>query len=246
MADFIGPVKKSGYKPPRRKLTWSELKNKLSHRTQIRLSYLVVSVLYAVAAGIIALLFVSLVSPLFSSTLSGVFGDTAPSFEPPLSSIYKGSDVSGGTIISSLLQTPMSNRQFALLYSEDLDINAPVYCGTSKRVLSEGVAFDKSGAMPGANSNIYLNGYSTSVLAGLKKAEKNDVITLTTNYGYFRYQIVKTEVLSKEASTKRNVTIGDENLIIQMPYPFEILSESQNEVFCVQAKKISGPSAKAN
>ncbi len=245
MADFIGPVKKSGYKPPKRKLTWSELKNKLSHRAQIRLSYLVISALYAAAAGLIVLLFVSLVTPLFSSTLSGVFGDTAPSFEPPLSSIYKGSDVSGGDIVPSQLQTPMSNRQFALLYSEELDINAPIYCGTSKRVLSEGVAFDKTGAMPGANSNIYLNGYSTSVLSGLKSAKKNDIITLTTNYGYFRYRIEKTQILSKSDSTKRNVTIGDENLIIQMPYPFEILSDSSQEVFCVHAKKISGPSAKA-
>lgn len=246
MADFIGPVKKSGYKPPKRKLTWSDIKSRVSHRTQVRLSYFFISAIYATVAGIIVLLCMSLVSPLFDSTFSGFFSDSAPTFEAPLASIYKGSDVSGGTILSSQLETPLINRQFALLYSEELGINAPVYSGTSKRVLAAGVAFDKSGSMPGENSNIYLKGYATSSLIGIKDAKKNDEITLTTNYGYFRYKVTKTEVLSNEEAKKRNVTIGKENLIIQVPYPFDTLADSRYETFCVYAEKISGPSATAN
>jgi len=246
MADFIGPVKKSGYKPPKRKLTWTELKNRLSHRTQVRLSYVVVSALYAATAGLIVLAFVALATPLFNSVFSNFFGETAPAFDVPLSSIYKGSDVSGGTIVTSQLETPLINRQFALLYSEDLDINTPVYSGTSKRVLASGVAFDKTGAMPGENSNIYLRGYATSALAGIKDAKVNDEITLTTNYGYFRYKVKKTEVLSNEDAKRRNVTIGTENLIIQVPYPFDILSDSRYQTFCVYAEKVMGPSAIAD
>ncbi len=246
MADFIGPVKKSGYKPPKRKLTWSELKNRLSHRMQVRLSYAIVSAIYAAVAGLILLVCVAIATPLFDSVFSGLFGETAPAFEAPLSSIYKGSDVADGEIISSQLETPLTNRHFASLNSDDLDINAPVYNGTSKRVLASGVAFDKTGAMPGENSNVYLKGYATSALSGIKNAEKGDEITLTTNYGYFRYKVTKTEVLSNEEATRRNVTIGRENLVIQVPYPFDILSDSRYETFCVYAEKVSGPSATAH
>lgn len=239
--DFIGPVKKSGYRPPKRRKTFGDLTTKMDHRTKTRLTYFYIPLIYIlVSIFLLSALGFAITSP-FSETINKLVGEAEPSFEPSLSSIYKGSDVSNGILTLTQVNTPLQNRQFAVLYSKKLNINTPVYCGVSDLVLANGVGFNPNSAMPGANSFTYLSG-NCNYLAGLKNAAEGDVLSITTNYGYFKYKITKAEIIPVEEADKIDVTQGNETLVLQSGHPFDELSDARYNVLRVYASKTSGPS----
>lgn len=239
--DFIGPVKKHGYKPPKRKKTLGDLAEKLDHRTQTRLAYFYIPLLYImISVFILSAAAFAIISP-FRETINKIVGETAPTFESDLSSIYKGSNVSNGILTLTQVDTPLQNRQFAVLYSQKLNINVPVYCGDSDLVLANGVGFNPESAMPGANSFTYISG-NCNYLSGLKNAAVGDILTVTTNYGYFKYRIKKAEIVPVEDADKIDVTEGNETLVLQSCHPFDKLTDARYNILRIYASKVSGPS----
>ena len=74
----------------------------------------------------------------------------------------------------------------------------------------------------------------------LKDAVVGDIITITTSYGVYEYEVTDIQIRDKNDKTAYNLNQDKEQLIMYTCYPFVFLADSQNRYF-VYADKISGP-----
>lgn len=153
---------------------------------------------------------------------------------------FTGSEKASGKIYKHEIKEPALNTAFAKIYSEELGINSYIYYGESYEALKEGVIMIENGRFPGYRTSTELYGYNTTHFDGLKNIKKGDIITITTNYGVFKYEVTSTLVSSKAHSD--NLDQKDEDiLIIKTDYPLKTLNGVSDKTFIVNANRISGP-----
>ena len=68
-----------------------------------------------------------------------------------------------------------------------------------------------------------------------------DIVTITTSYGVFEYQVTDMQVKSSTDKSAYDLKQDKEQLILYTCYPFDMLGLTPNRYF-VYADKISGPS----
>ncbi len=116
-----------------------------------------------------------------------------------------------------------------------LGFSAVVIEGTSTTTLRRAVGHIQSTALPGQPGNIGLSGHRDTFFRPLRNIRENDVITLTTLVGGYRYRVVSTQVVRPE-----NVGVlapsGDEILTLVTCYPFYFVGPAPYR-FIVRARR---------
>ncbi len=122
----------------------------------------------------------------------------------------------------------------AVLTSDAVAIQAPVYRGTSAASLSAGVGWIEGTADPGSIGNIGLSAHRDSYFRNLKNVSKGDRFTLTTATDSYTYSVDRIEIV--EPSAVSVLAPGDHGLLTLVTcYPFYFVGTAPRR-FIVQAR----------
>jgi sortase A len=117
-----------------------------------------------------------------------------------------------------------------------LGLSAIIMEGTSTTTLRRALGHISGTALPGQSGNVGISGHRDTFFRPLRKIEPNDVITLTTTRGQYRYRVVSTEIVDPA-----DVAVLDpsenETLTLVTCYPFYFVGPAPNR-FIVRAERI--------
>jgi sortase A len=119
---------------------------------------------------------------------------------------------------------------------ERLGVSVVVMEGTSNKTLRRAVGHIAGTALPGRTGNIGIAGHRDTFFRPLRNIQSNDVITLTTRNGEYRYRVVSTKVVHPDNVAVLN-SDGNEVLTLVTCYPFYFLG-SAPERFIVRAERV--------
>jgi sortase A len=118
-----------------------------------------------------------------------------------------------------------------------LGLSAIVIEGTSTMTLRRAAGHISGTALPGQPGNVCISGHRDTFFRPLRDIRRNDVITLTTLFGDYRYRVVSTKVVGKS-----DVAVLDpsrnEILTLITCYPFYFVGAAPDR-FIVRAERIT-------
>ncbi len=127
-------------------------------------------------------------------------------------------------------------EQLGTLSIPALEMNLPIFHGTSENELKKGVGHYVKSAVPGENRHTVLAGHRDTVFRGLKGIELGDVIRVETIKGIFLYKVVKMRVVERDDRTVL-VEKPVETLTLVTCYPFRYVGNAP-ERFIVTARLV--------
>jgi sortase A len=117
-----------------------------------------------------------------------------------------------------------------------LGLSVMVTEGDDHRTLRRAVGHIPGTALPGQNGNIALTGHRDTFFRPLRNVRLDDIVTLSTLRGEYRYRVLSTQVVSPD-----NVSVldpgGSEILTLITCHPFYFVGAAPNR-FIVRAERI--------
>jgi sortase A len=114
-----------------------------------------------------------------------------------------------------------------------LGISAIVIEGTSAKSLRRAVGHITGTALPGQSGNVGISGHRDTFFRPLRNIRRNDIITLTTLFGEYRYRVVSTSIVRPDSLAELNPS-EDEILTLVTCYPFYFVGPAPSR-FIVRA-----------
>jgi sortase A len=118
-----------------------------------------------------------------------------------------------------------------------LGLSAMVIEGTSTRILRRAVGHISGTALPGQPGNVGISGHRDTFFRPLRNIRPNDIITLTTLLGEYRYRVVSAKVVLPFNVAVLNPS-GNEALTLVTCYPFYFVGPAPNR-FIVRAERVT-------
>jgi sortase A len=119
-----------------------------------------------------------------------------------------------------------------------LGISVMVVEGTGKRGLRRAAGHIPGTAMPGQPGNVGIAAHRDTFFRPLRNIQRDDVITLTTLSGEYRYRVVSTQVVSPSDVGVLN-SDGNQILTLVTCYPFYFVGAAPSR-FIVRAERVTG------
>jgi sortase A len=118
-----------------------------------------------------------------------------------------------------------------------LGLSAIVMEGTSTRTLRRALGHMSGTALPGETGNVGISGHRDTFFRPLRNIERNDVITLSTTRGEYRYRVLSTRIV--DPSDIDVLDPGEtETLTLVTCYPFYFVGPAPKR-FIVRAERVS-------
>ena len=117
-----------------------------------------------------------------------------------------------------------------------LGLSAILIEGTSGKTLRRAVGHISGTALPGQSGNVGISGHRDTFFRPLRNIQHNDVITLTTLLGEYRYRVVSTKVTGPSDVAVLDPS-GDEILTLVTCYPFYFVGPAPDR-FIVKAERV--------
>jgi sortase A len=118
-----------------------------------------------------------------------------------------------------------------------LGLSVIVVEGVDQRTLRRAAGHIPGTALPGQPGNVGISGHRDTFFRPLRNIRRNDVITLTTLLGQYRYRVVSTRVVGPS-----NVAVldpgGNEILTLVTCYPFYFIGPAPGR-FVVRAERVT-------
>lgn len=133
-------------------------------------------------------------------------------------------------------QAPREGSAVAKLTIPDLAVALVVVEGDSHRDLSVGPGHIPGTALPGDSGNVGIAGHRDTVFRPLRLARKDQLITLTTLSGEFRYRVVATDIVDPRDTQVLKPTSSD-TLTLVTCYPFDFVGPAPKR-FIVRAERV--------
>jgi sortase A len=141
---------------------------------------------------------------------------------------------------STLLpQSPaaLTDGLFGRIAIPRLRLSAIVLEGTSTTTLRRAVGHIAGTALPGGRGNVGIAGHRDTYFRPLRNIRQDDVITLTTPLGEYRYRVVSARVVSPTDVAVLDSSEG-EILTLVTCYPFYFVGSAPDR-FIVRAERIT-------
>jgi sortase A len=119
-----------------------------------------------------------------------------------------------------------------------LGVSVIVAEGTDERTLQRAGGHIAGTSFPGQHGNVGIAGHRDTLFRPLRNIRQNDVITLTTLAGEYRYRVTSTEVVSPSDVTVLE-SDGHEVLTLVTCYPFYFVGPAPDR-FIVRAARVIG------
>ena len=114
-----------------------------------------------------------------------------------------------------------------------LGLSAIVIEGTSATSLRRAVGHITGTALPGQPGNVGISGHRDTFFRPLRNIRRNDIITLSTLFGDYRYRVVSTRIVRPDSVAELDPS-RDEILTLVTCYPFYYVGPAPNR-FIVRA-----------
>lgn len=162
--------------------------------------------------------------------------------EQDFDNIFEGYTGEGADVIDGNdIQFPTRGALYAKLAIDSCSLEADVYFDDSDEALSRGGVGQNYGTkIPGYGRPILICGHNNGKFNALQHVKIGDIVTMTTNYGVYEYQIRETAIKDMDDPTAIDLYQEKEELILYTCYPFTTLRLTRYRFF-VYADKISGP-----
>jgi sortase A len=121
---------------------------------------------------------------------------------------------------------------------ERLGLSVIVIEGDDGKTLRRAAGHVRGTALPGQRGNVGITGHRDTFFRPLRNVHLDDVITLTTFQGEFRYRVVSTKVVSPADVAVLDST-GGEILTLVTCHPFYFVGAAPNR-FIVRAERVKG------
>ena len=115
-----------------------------------------------------------------------------------------------------------------------LGVSVVVMEGTSNKTLRRAVGHIAGTALPGQPGNVGIAGHRDTFFRPLRNIQPDDIITLATLRGEYRYRVVSTKVVSPDDVAVLN-SDGNEILTLVTCYPFYYVGSAPDR-FIVRAR----------
>lgn len=93
---------------------------------------------------------------------------------------------------------PAFAEQYAVMRSDSLELSIPVYWGISNEILEKGACQQSDSTILGKDGNAVISAHVNTYFEDLNKLKTGDIITLTTKYGYFTYEVIESIEFNKK------------------------------------------------
>ena len=120
---------------------------------------------------------------------------------------------------------------------ERLGVSVVVMEGTSNKTLRRAVGHIAGTGLPGQPGNVGIAGHRDTFFRPLRNIRADDIITLTTPRGAYRYRVVSTKIVRPDNVAVLDPT-RDQILTLVTCYPFYFLG-SAPERFIVRAERVT-------
>jgi sortase A len=138
--------------------------------------------------------------------------------------------------INSYIRNVDDGEQIGILSIPVLQLNLPIFYGTSENELKRGVGHYVKSGLPGENRHIVLTGHRDTVFRKLEAIEKDEDIWIETSAGKYLYRVLNTRIVEKDDRTVL-VEKSTETLTLVTCYPFRYIG-SAPERFIVTAELV--------
>jgi sortase A len=143
-----------------------------------------------------------------------------------------------GPVAGKLSPPIAANGLIGRLEIPGLGISAIVMEGTSGATLRRAIGHIAGTVMPGQAGNIGLSAHRDTLFRPLRNIHRDDVITLTTLAGSFKYRVVSTRVVKPSALSVLDPGEGNnESLTLVTCYPFYFVGPAPDR-FIVRAERV--------
>ena len=116
---------------------------------------------------------------------------------------------------------PEYGAQYATIEIPKIEVNLPVFFGTTLDLLQNGVGHDSAGFFPGeGGSIIYMAHNAEKMFRRFSELEIDDIITVTTSYGTYDYKIYDMQLIEETELDKLPIQKNEEILMCYTCYPF--------------------------
>lgn len=95
------------------------------------------------------------------------------------------------------VKIPSFGKQYAMLSCESINLNVPVYWGSSDELLKNGACQLSSSAAAGDKGNTVIDAHVNTFFADLDKLSEGDIVRINTSYGEFTYKVTGQAVFEK-------------------------------------------------
>lgn len=112
---------------------------------------------------------------------------------------------------------PSFGMQYAAIKIPSIDLDAPVFFGSSEDLLREGVCQYIGSVVIGEKGNVVLDAHCNTFFLNLGDVKVGDEITLTTSYGEFKYKMKESQ-LFKETDNSLISPTDDDRLTLYTCY----------------------------
>ena len=110
-------------------------------------------------------------------------------------------DYQGETKSEGVVAHPAFGEQYAVLKSEAISLNVPVYWGSNATLLKKGACQPSNSSVVGEQGNAVIDAHVNTFFANLAKLKKGDTVQVFTEYGSFTYTVQKLVTFDKSDST---------------------------------------------
>jgi sortase A len=117
-----------------------------------------------------------------------------------------------------------------------LGLSAMVIEGTSRTTLRRAVGHISGTALPGQTGNVGISGHRDTFFRPLRNIRVDDIITLTTMLGEYRYRVMSTRIVGPSDVAVLDPA-GNEILTLITCYPFYFVGPAP-ERFVVRAERV--------
>ena len=133
---------------------------------------------------------------------------------------------------------PEYGTQYATIEIPKIDVNLPVYFGSTLDVLKNGVGHDSASYFPGEGGTIiYMGHNSKNAFRRFSELKKGDEITVKTSYGDFTYKIYDMKLINEKDLDALPIQKDEEILMCYTCYPFNNIGYATQR-YVVYAKPI--------
>jgi sortase A len=118
-----------------------------------------------------------------------------------------------------------------------LGVSVIVMEGTDTRTLRRAAGHINGTALPGQDGNVGIAAHRDTFFRPLRDIRKDDLITITTSRGDYRYRVVSTQIVGPDDVSVLS-SDGSDVLTLVTCYPFNFIGSAPNR-FIVRAEQIS-------
>lgn len=137
-------------------------------------------------------------------------------------------DYSGETSETGEAKRPSFGELYAVVSTEALGINVPIYWGTTPEILEYGACQSSSSSVFGLDGNSVVSAHVDTFFADLSSVKEGDIVTVNTNYGKFTYTV--TELIEFGSNDRKYIAPTKDNRLTLYTCKRELLGASDRRI----------------